>query len=143
MTMVKLLLAALFVQVALTLLLLAWLGRARASSAARGEVRIKDVALSSDAWPDHIKQVGNAFANQFELPVLFYVAALLAILMGKVDGIVVGLAWAFVALRIVHAYIHVTNNKVIRRFQIYVGGFMMLAALWIYLAVRMLASGSI
>lgn len=135
---VKLLLAAVFVQVGLTFALLIWLGRSRAQSAARGEVRIADVALSSDAWPDRIKQIANSFANQFELPVLFYVAALLAIVMGQVDWIVAGLAVAFVALRLLHAFIHVTNNMVIRRFQVYVAGFAMLAAMWLYLAAGIL-----
>lgn len=136
----KALLAAVFVQVAMTLALLAWLGRARAHSARLGEVKIADVALSSDAWPDRIKQISNAFSNQFELPVLLYVAALLAIVMGKVDAVVVALAWAFVGFRLLHAYIHVTNNRVIRRFQVYVLGFVMLAALWLYLAVRVMAA---
>ncbi len=137
---IKALLAAVFVQVALTLGLLAWLGRARARSAQQGEVKIADVALSSDAWPDRIKQISNAFSNQFELPVLFYVAALLAIVVSKVDVIVVALAWAFVGFRLLHAYIHVTNNRVIRRFQVYVFGFVMLVALWLYLAVRLMAA---
>lgn len=136
----KALLAAVFVQVAMTLGLLAWLGRARARSAQQGEVKIADVALSSDAWPDRIKQISNAFSNQFELPVLFYVAALLAIVVSKVDVIVVALAWAFVGFRLLHAYIHVTNNRVIRRFQVYVFGFVMLVALWLYLAVRLMAA---
>lgn len=136
----KVLLAAVFLQVGLTLALLAWLGRARAHSARQGEVKIADVALSSDPWPDRIKQISNAFSNQFELPVLFYVAALLAIVLGKVDGAVAALAWAFVALRLVHAYIHVTNNRVIRRFQIYVLGFIMLVALWLYIAVDVLVA---
>lgn len=137
---IKALLAAVFVQVAMTLGLLAWLGRARARSAQQGEVKIADVALSSDAWPDRIKQISNAFSNQFELPVLFYVAALLAIVVSKVDVIVVALAWAFVGFRLLHAYIHVTNNRVIRRFQVYVFGFVMLVALWLYLAVRLMAA---
>lgn len=138
----KLLLGAVFVQIALTFALLLWLGRARAVAASRGEVKLRDVALSSDAWSDRIKQIANAFNNQLELPVLFYIAALLAIVTSRVDYAVVVLAWAFVALRLVHAYIHVTHNNVLRRFQVYVGGFMILAALWIYLAIGILAAGS-
>lgn len=134
----KALLAAVFAQVGMTFALLVWLGRARAASAARREVKLSDVALSSDAWSDRIKQIANSFANQFELPVLFYVAALLALVTRQADWIVVALAWAFVALRVVHANIHVTHNHVIRRFQVYVAGFAMLAALWLYLAVRLL-----
>lgn len=136
----KALVGAMLVQIALTLGLLLWLGVARARSAQRGEVRVKDIALSSDAWPDRIKKVANAFGNQLELPVLFYVAALLAIVTGTVDTIVAGLAWAFVALRLWHAQIHVTHNTVLRRFQVYIGGFVMVAAMWAYIGLRVLTA---
>ncbi|MGW8206876.1 MAG: MAPEG family protein [Hyphomicrobiaceae bacterium] len=141
--LVKALIGALLVQVLLTFVLLYWLGIARARSARRGEVRVKDVALSSVPWPDRLKQIGNAYQNQLEVPVLFYAAALLAIVAGVVDAFVVGLAWAFVALRIVHAAIHVTHNVVIRRFQVFVAGVVVLSVMWSYIGLRVLASGSI
>lgn len=141
--LVKALIGAVLVQVLLTFVLLYWLGIARARSARRGEVRVKDVALSSVPWPDRLKQIGNAYQNQLEVPVLLYVAALLAIAAGVVDAFVVGLAWAFVALRIVHAAIHVTHNVVIRRFQVFVAGVVVLSVMWFYIGLRVLASGSI
>lgn len=141
--LVKALIGALLVQVLLTFVLLYWLGIARARSARRGEVRVKDVALSSVPWPDRLKQIANAYQNQLEVPVLLYVAALLAIVAGVVDAFVVGLAWAFVALRIVHAAIHVTHNVVIRRFQVFVAGVVVLSVMWSYIGLRVLASGSI
>ena len=141
--LVKALIGAVLVQVLLTFLLLYWLGIARARSARRGEVRVKDVALSSVPWPDRLKQIANAYQNQLEVPVLFYAAALLAIVAGVVDAFVVGLAWAFVALRIVHAAIHVTHNVVIRRFQVFVAGVVVLSVMWFYIGLRVLASGSI
>jgi hypothetical protein len=141
--LVKALIGAVLVQVLLTFVLLYWLGIARARSARRGEVRVKDVALSSVPWPDRLKQIGNAYQNQLEVPVLLYVAALLAIAAGVVDAFVVVLAWAFVALRIVHAAIHVTHNVVIRRFQVFVAGVVVLSVMWSYIGLRVLASGSI
>jgi hypothetical protein len=141
--LVKALIGAVLVQVLLTFVLLYWLGIARARSARRGEVRVKDVALSSVPWPDRLKQIANAYQNQLEVPVLFYVAALLAIVAGVVDAFAVGLAWAFVALRIVHAAIHVTHNVVIRRFQVFVAGVVVLSVMWTYIGLRILASGSI
>jgi hypothetical protein len=141
--LVKALIGAVLVQVLLTFVLLYWLGIARARSARRGEVRVKDVALSSVPWPDRLKQIANAYQNQLEVPVLLYVAALLAIAAGVVDAFVVVLAWAFVALRIVHAAIHVTHNVVIRRFQVFVAGVVVLSVMWSYIGLRVLASGSI
>lgn len=141
--LVKALVGAVLVQVVMTLALLAWLGTARARSAQRGEVRIREVALSSEAWPDGIKQIANSFRNQLELPVLFYVVALLAIATGATDPIVVSLSWLFVLLRIVHAYIHVTHNIVLRRFKVYVAGFLVLCGLWLYVGIRVMTSGAV
>ena len=50
-------------------------------------------------------RAADNFRNLFELPVLFYVALVVADRIGMVDGISLGLAWAFVALRVVHSAI--------------------------------------
>ena len=137
----KALIGAVLVQVALTFVLLFWLGIARARSARRGEVKVADVALSSEPWPDRLKQIANSYRNQLEVPVLFYVGALTAIVLGVVDTVVAGLAWVFVGLRLVHAYIHVTHNKVLRRFQVFVASVVVLAVLWGYVGGRVLLAG--
>lgn len=137
----KALIGAVLVQVALTFVLLFWLGIARARSARRGEVKVADVALSSEPWPDRLKQIANSYRNQLEVPVLFYVGALTAIVLGVVDTVVAALAWVFVGLRLVHAYIHVTHNKVLRRFQVFVASVVVLAVLWGYVGSRVLLAG--
>ena len=83
-------------------------------------------------------RAADNFRNLFELPVLFYVALVVADRIGMVDGISLGLAWAFVALRVVHSAIQVTYNKVMHRFAAYVSGGMALWLLWAYLAVGLL-----
>ena len=59
-----------------------------------------------------IQQVGNSLTNQFELPVLFYVLTILAIITKHADFLFVVMAWIFVLTRLAHAYIHVTSNNV-------------------------------
>lgn len=83
-------------------------------------------------------RAADNFRNLFELPVLFYVALFVADRIGMVDGISLGLAWAFVALRVAHSGIHVTYNKVMHRFIAYVAGGMLLWLLWAYLAIGLL-----
>ena len=56
-------------------------------------------------------QIANALPDQFELPVLFYVLTILAMITRHADLLFVVLAWMFVAMRLVHAYIHVTSNN--------------------------------
>lgn len=75
------------------------------------------------------------FRNLFELPVLFYVALVVAAVTGQVNATTIALAWAFVLLRIVHSAIHCTYNKVMHRFYAYVAGGMVLWLLWGAIAV--------
>ena len=75
------------------------------------------------------------FRNLFELPVLFYVALVVAAITGQVNATTIAFAWAFVLLRIVHSAIHCTYNKVMHRFYAYVAGGMVLWLLWGAIAV--------
>ena len=49
----------------------------RTSTLRRGETRLEDISLREPNWPQRATQFGYAFANQFELPVLFYVLTIL------------------------------------------------------------------
>ena len=131
-------LAPLFVSVALTFVLVIWMGYTRVTTISRGETKIRDIALREPNWPAHSTQIGNAYHNQFELPVLFYVLVILAIITRQADLLFVAMSWMFVALRLVHAYIMVTTNYVPRRFQIHFVALLVLVLMWIIFAVRIL-----
>ncbi len=131
-------LAPVFVQVLLTFVLLLWTGRVRFAAARAGAVKLKDISLGERSWPAPVQQVSNAFANQFELPVLFYVLTGFALATGKADLLFVGLAWLFVLTRLVHAGIYATGNVVIRRFQAFLAGAIVLMAMWGIFAVKIL-----
>ncbi len=133
-------LAAVFVQVALTFVLLFWMGNARVSSIRRGEVKIRDIALGQQAWRERETQIANAFHNQLQLPILFYALVPLLLLTRQADLLLVVLAWVFVATRVVHAAIHVTTNHVPRRFYVFLAGAVVLLVMWIVLAVRALSA---
>lgn len=142
MTHATLLLIPVFVQVALTFALLFWLGPARVGALRRGEVKLKDIALGQNAWPDRITQIANTHNNQYQLPVLFYVAVLTALVTRKADIVLVAGAWLFVASRIAHAAVYVTDNNVPRRFRAYVVGAFTLVAMWSWLAFRVISEGA-
>jgi hypothetical protein len=129
-----------YVQVALTFILLLWMGSSRLGSLRAGEVKVKDVALGERNWPSRILQVQNAYHNQFELPVLFYVLVTLALFTRKADMLFVVMSWMFVTSRLVHAAIHTTSNKMALRFQAFVVGVLILAAMWVIFGIRVLAA---
>ena len=57
-------------------------------------------------------QIGNAFHNQLETPLIFYVLTLISLVTGTADSILWVLSWMFVLARIAHAYVHVTSNRI-------------------------------
>ena len=131
----------LFVQVGLTFFLLFWTGRVRVGAVRKREVTIPDIALGLRAWPNRVTQIGNAYHNQLELPLLFYVLVILALFTRKTDMLFVVLAWMFVASRLVHAAIHVTSNDVRNRLVAFAAGAVILLIMWIIFALRIIFGG--
>jgi hypothetical protein len=129
-----------YVQVALTVILLLWMGSSRLGSLRTGEVKVKDIALGERNWPSRILQVQNAYHNQLELPVLFYVLVTLALFTRKADMLFVVMSWMFVTSRLVHAAIHTTSNKMALRFQAFVVGVLILVGMWVIFGIRVLAA---
>ncbi|WP_404822980.1 MAPEG family protein [Pseudorhizobium pelagicum] len=79
--------------------------------------------------------IHNNLKNQFELPLLFHVVCL-ALYLTTADNVVTAfLAWAFVLSRYVHSYVHITSNRLRHRRPIWITGFFLLIALWIWLGV--------
>lgn len=82
----------------------------------------------------------NNLKNLFEMPVLFYAAVLLSLVMMIQDPLLVGLSWAFVALRAVHSFIHCTYNNVNHRFVAYALSCLALIFMWIRLGSFILSN---
>jgi hypothetical protein len=130
----------LFVEVILTFILLFWLASLRTSAFGRGEARDDNVALREPNWPRQTLQVSYSFSNQFELPVLFYVLTILAYITHHAGFLFVALAWVFVIFRILHAYVHVTSNKVGVRGSLFGVSVLVLAIMWAIYIAEMLTS---
>jgi hypothetical protein len=135
---VQAVLLPLFVQVALTFVLLFWTGNVRVRAVRSGEAKVRDIALRQPNWPTKPTQIANAYENQFETPVLFYVLTILAWMTRQADLLFVVMAWVFVVMRLFHAYVHVTTNHVSRRFAFFAAGAVVLALMWVIYMVRML-----
>ena len=91
--------------------------------------RVQGHALLPDSAP-----ASNNLKNLFEMPVLFYTAVLLTLVLMIQDGVLVALAWGYVALRIVHSLIHCSYNNVNHRFGAYALSCLLLLFMWIRLA---------
>ncbi|MCH7506639.1 MAG: MAPEG family protein [Proteobacteria bacterium] len=97
------------------------------------DTRVHGQALLTDsaAQADNLK-------NLFELPVLFYVAVLLTLVLMIQDQLLVQLVWSYVALRYVHSLVHCTYNRVMHRFIAYAASCLVLMLIWARLAAYVL-----
>ena len=90
--------------------------------------RSKSKALLTDS-----ASAADNFSNLFELPILFYTAILLTLILMVQDGILVILAWSFVISRYLHSFVHVSYNRVMHRFSVFIFSSFVLLAYWIRL----------
>jgi hypothetical protein len=135
---VQAILLPMFVQVGLTFVLLFWMGALRYRALRLGQVDPHQVRLREPNWPARVTQIANAFHNQLELPVLFYVVVLLALVTDTLDAVLLVLSWLFVLSRLIHAYVHVTSNRLDRRTGIFGLGAIALLFMWVIVVARFL-----
>jgi hypothetical protein len=83
-------------------------------------------------------QSADHFRNLFEMPVLFYVLCGFLAITKLTTLVLLAMAWGYVFLRALHAYTHLTSNRVIRRFQIYAASCIVLWVMWGVFAVLLL-----
>jgi hypothetical protein len=129
-----------FAQIILTFVLLVAMGWARRKAILTQGIRYSDIAIDASRWPEDARKVANSFNNQFELPVIFYVLCLIALITAKADLLMVVLAWAFVASRMAHALIHTGSNAMPLRSIIYSIGMLVLMIMTGILLMRLLVA---
>jgi hypothetical protein len=127
-----------FVLVGLTFFLLLGMASYRGKALKGRETSLSDVAAGKANWPARTAQFGDCFSNQFEIPVLFYILIALALPLRHADLFIVLMSWVFVVLRFLHAGIFVTTNNVQQRGLVWFSGVLVLLAMWIYFALKIL-----
>jgi len=109
-----------FVLVFLVFTLLIWMVKERMAGRARGQ------------------QIGACFSNQSELPPLFFILVILAIITRKADVVFVIMEWLFVLTRLGHAFIFTTSNNLKQRGMAFLFGALVLLLMWAIFAIRIL-----
>ena len=93
----------------------------------------RDSFASAQNSADYFRPVERPaanLANLFEMPVLFFVVAILLIVTELANDLQVLLAWAYVAARVVHSGFHL-KGRVKGRFLSYLVSMAILMAMWI------------
>ena len=126
-----------FAQVALTFFLMLWMARARFGAVRAGHVTAAELKRDWTSWPERPTQIAAAYHNQFQLPVLFYVLVLIALITTQADFLLVALSWIFVVLRIAHAYVHTGKNDIRARFRVFALSATVLVVMWLYVFLKL------
>lgn len=79
--------------------------------------------------PARVRWKADNYNHLMEQPTIFYAAALALALLGDASALSVGLAWAYVGIRVVHSLFQALVNKIEVRFAIFVLGSLVLLAL--------------
>jgi hypothetical protein len=116
-------------------LLLIPIRRFRAGAA--GQIVADDFKFGESATvPGHVSIPNRNYMNLLELPMLFYVGSLMFFVTGKVDAVVLIVAWLYVALRAIHSAIHLTYNRVGHRLIPFALSNLVLTVYWVLFFVR-------
>lgn len=99
-----------------------------------GEVKLSYFRSLTATVPTEVMAIpARHFINLFEVPVLFYAACLVALILNAQSEFLLMCAWGFVAFRILQAMIHLTYNNVRHRMLAYMGGYLMVMIMWTHM----------
>lgn len=136
----KPLLIPLLLQVGLIFVVWLVMYATRIAEMKRNNIDPQDLA-DAEAKYTLLKNVAGAsdnFKNQFELPILFIIAILTALILVIQSPLLNSLAMVFVLLRMVHSFVHITYNKVMHRFMAYALSAVALIGMWLVIADNVL-----
>ena len=118
-----------FAMLALTLGVGMRMGYARYTAVSKNKVDPHYYELYQGEEPPELRVLTRHYVNLLEIPPLFYVVCIIAFSTGQTGTLPLALAWAYVALRLVHSYIHLGSNVVLNRFKVFVLSMLVLMAL--------------
>lgn len=89
--------------------------------------------------PEKVQWIAHNYNHLHEAPTVFYAVALVLAISGQGDGLNATIAWAYVALRVLHSLIQVLWNRVMVRFLVFALSSLALIALTIHAAMAVCA----
>lgn len=97
-------------------------------------------ADGSNPWARVEPRIGANLSNQFEWPLLFHIACVLLLVLGQGETpAAIGLAWLFIAGRVLHSAVQIMTTNVRLRGLVFMVNFVAVLGLW---AVLMAAPGA-
>ena len=93
----------------------------------KAAIRSKDISIKhfkayQGETTTELQTIQNHFNNQFQVPILFFIACLISLQQNTVSSFTIGFAALFIMSRIAHSFIHLgSNNVIFRAFAYFLG----------------------
>lgn len=117
-----------------SLIMLIWLYATRIPAMSKAKLKPGQATKADmDALPS--ANVANNYNHLMEQPTLFYAICFALQFLDQANDINIGLAWLYVAIRVVHSFLQATVNIIVVRFLIFMLGSLVLMALALHAAI--------
>lgn len=116
----------------------AWMYITRIPAVSKARMRLDPMAPRGEQMaqlPAQVRWKADNYNHLMEQPPLFYAVAISLAVLGDVSTSSLSLAWAYVALRVVHSIVQTTFNHIITRFALFFVSSLVLFALAIKAAL--------
>jgi len=122
-----------------SLVIWVWMYVQRLPAMSKAGIKPQDAAFPGglNGLPPIARQAADNYNHLMEQPTIFYAAALAIQVAGHGDPLAVKLAWAFVALRMLHSLIQISVNIVLLRFTAFSSATLVLAWMVVRELVRL------
>ena len=135
---VQMVLLPVFVLVGLTFFLLIWMGAARRARWSAGRPRSGMSCSGSKTGRRSRPRSPIALPTSSRYPSCSIVLIAIALPLRRTDLVIVLLSWVFVVTRFAHAGVFVTSNDLNKRSLAWFAGVLVLFAMWVYFALKIL-----
>jgi hypothetical protein len=128
-----------------TMVIWAWMYATRIPAMQKAQIQPDDAQktdLLDSRLPQEVQWKAHNYNHLHEAPTVFYAVAIILAILGAGDGMNAFLAWIYVGLRVVHSIVHVTANRVMVRFVLFLLSSIVLIALIVDAALIVFGSGT-
>lgn len=126
--------------IAWTFVMWLWMYATRLPAMQAAKIDVQEMARTGGKLelPPTVSRVADNYNHLHEQPTIFYALALAAQFAGVDDAANIGIAWTYVAIRVVHSLIQATANIIMLRFLVFTLGTIALFALLVRTLMAML-----
>ena len=121
-----------------TMIIWAWMYITRIPAMQKAQIQPDEaqiVGLLDQKLPQSVQWKAHNYNHLHEAPTVFYAVAIVLAIIGQGDGMNAFIAWIYVGLRVIHSLVHVTANKVMVRFVLFLLSSLALIALILHAAM--------